>query len=189
MKKSLFWLLAVAGIAVLAAGCSTTSGGIHEGTQGRAQAQSQSQAKDSWNNGGATGTGSAAAAAGESLGGGRGMIFVESGEMHRIYFPYDEAQLSQQSRETLRRNAEWLKSHPKVVIRVEGHADERGTEAYNLSLGERRALATRAFLISLGVDPSRIYTISYGKDRPLVLGHNEAAWAKNRRAEFTRETN
>ncbi len=85
---------------------------------------------------------------------------------------------------TLRQIADYLADHPKMHIFVEGHADERGAAAYNLALGSRRANAVRTFLIQNGVDPEKLFTISYGVERPLVLGHDDAAWKKNRRAQF-----
>jgi peptidoglycan-associated lipoprotein len=84
----------------------------------------------------------------------------------------------------LNRIADYLKSHPQTWVYVEGHCDERGAEAYNLALGSRRANAVRTFLIKEGVDPEKVYTVSYGKERPFALGHNEDAWLQNRRAEF-----
>jgi peptidoglycan-associated lipoprotein len=86
--------------------------------------------------------------------------------------------------EILKENAALLHKYPKVKIQIEGHCDERGTNEYNLALGERRANSTRNYLISLGISPDRISTISYGEERPLDPGHNEEAWAKNRRAHF-----
>ena len=81
--------------------------------------------------------------------------------------------------------AHWLVMHPEVSVRIEGHCDERGTTAYNLALGERRANMVRQYMVALGVDASRISTISYGKESPIDPGHTEAAWALNRRAHFT----
>lgn len=82
----------------------------------------------------------------------------------------------------MRSQAEWLQRNPAVRVLVEGHADERGTRDYNLALGERRANAAKNYLASLGIDPARIETISYGKERPEAMGSNEEAWARNRRA-------
>jgi len=87
---------------------------------------------------------------------------------------------------TLRENADKIKQVPGVIIQVAGHCDGRGTQEYNLALGERRALAVRQYLIQLGVTGDRLITISYGKEFPAVMGDNESAWAKNRRAEFNR---
>ncbi|MDD5491727.1 MAG: peptidoglycan-associated lipoprotein Pal [bacterium] len=99
-----------------------------------------------------------------------------------VYFGYDQYTLTQASMDILAKNVETLKSNPKVVVQVEGHADERGTVEYNLALGQKRASAVRSYLINAGIDSGRIFTISYGKERPLDPGHNEEAWAKNRRA-------
>ena len=99
----------------------------------------------------------------------------------RIFFGYDRYDLSSDARETLQRQAEWLQAFSGVSITVEGHADERGTREYNLALGDRRANSVRNYLVSLGVHPARVNTISYGKERPAVLGSNDSAWAQNRR--------
>ena len=99
----------------------------------------------------------------------------------RVFFGFDRSDLSPQARNTLDQQAQWLQTYSQVTILVEGHADERGTREYNLALGDRRATAVRNYLVAQGVDPSRIRTISYGKERPAVLGSNESAWAQNRR--------
>jgi peptidoglycan-associated lipoprotein len=101
-----------------------------------------------------------------------------------VYFDFDQATLTEVSRETLVRNAEWLRAHPDTRVQVEGNADERGTPEYNLALGERRAAAVKVYLSSLGIDGSRLVTISYGEERPAEPGQSEAAWAKNRRVDF-----
>lgn len=101
-----------------------------------------------------------------------------------IEFGYDSAHLSNDARARLDVNAKWLLDRPSVMILIEGHCDERGTVEYNLPLGERRAMATHDFLLSLGVPAGRMKTISYGKEFPVDPGHNETAWAKNRRAHF-----
>lgn len=101
-----------------------------------------------------------------------------------IYFDFDRSELRPEAREVLRGKAEVLRSFPEVRVRIEGHADERGTVEYNLALGERRADAARQFLIDLGLDSDRITTVSYGEERPAVEGQNEAAWSRNRRDEF-----
>jgi len=105
--------------------------------------------------------------------------------LRRIHFDYDESEIRPDQRPVLQDNADWLREHPGVVIQIEGHCDERGTREYNQALGERRAEATRQYLISLGVDADRVRTISYGEEIPLAQGSNEEAWAQNRRAEFT----
>ena len=104
--------------------------------------------------------------------------------MDTVYFEFDQATLSDLAKNTLVRNAEWLRSHPDARIQVEGNADERGTPEYNLALGERRAVAVKSYLSSLGVDGSRLVTISYGEERPSDSGHGEEAWAQNRRVDF-----
>jgi peptidoglycan-associated lipoprotein len=101
-----------------------------------------------------------------------------------IRFEFDSAVLLDGARATLERHAEWLRGYPTVTILVEGHCDERGTVEYNLALGERRATAAMEYLVSLGIPPNRLKTISYGKEFPLDSGHNEEAWARNRRAHF-----
>jgi peptidoglycan-associated lipoprotein len=99
----------------------------------------------------------------------------------RVFFDFDKSAIKPEGRVTLQRQAEWLKKYPNVTVTVEGHCDDRGTREYNLALGERRATSVRNALVALGIAPNRIKTISYGKERPAVLGDNEAAWAQNRR--------
>ena len=101
-----------------------------------------------------------------------------------IFFDFDRSDLREEARQTLQQKAEALRQFPDIRIRIEGHADERGTVEYNLALGERRADAARAYLVDLGIDPDRMTTISYGEERPQMEGHNEAAWSQNRRDEF-----
>jgi len=99
----------------------------------------------------------------------------------RVFFDFDKSAIKPEGRITLERQAAWLKKYPNVTVTIEGHCDDRGTREYNLALGERRATAVRNALVALGIAPDRIKTISYGKERPAVLGDNEAAWAQNRR--------
>lgn len=101
-----------------------------------------------------------------------------------IYFAFDSFKLSPESRKILQDKAETLKKYSELSIVIEGYCDERGTEEYNLALGERRARAAYEFLILLGVDTERMQIVSYGEEYPVDPGHNEAAWAKNRRDEF-----
>lgn len=105
-------------------------------------------------------------------------------EAEKIFFEYDKSDLRPEAREVLEKKADWLKRYSALAIRIEGHCDERGTTEYNLALGERRAKAAYDYLVSLGIEPSRLTIISYGEERPGDPGHNEAAWAKNRRDEF-----
>jgi peptidoglycan-associated lipoprotein len=108
--------------------------------------------------------------------------FVRSVSADRIFFDTDKFNIDAQDQATLQSQAQWLSRYPNTRITVEGHADERGTREYNLALGERRANAAKNQLASLGIDPSRIQTVSYGKERPQALGSTEEAWAQNRRA-------
>ena len=101
-----------------------------------------------------------------------------------VYFGFDDATLTDQAKNTLVRDADWLRTNPDVRVQVEGHCDERGTAEYNLALGERRAEAVKSYLSSLGIDGGRLRTISYGKERPVDPDQTESAWAKNRRVEF-----
>ncbi len=101
-----------------------------------------------------------------------------------IYFEFDKSDLLAESQEVLRSKAEFLKDNSDAMVIIEGHCDERGTNEYNLALGDRRASSAKAFLVNLGIAGSRLTCISYGEERPADPGHNEAAWAKNRRAHF-----
>ena len=100
----------------------------------------------------------------------------------RVYFLEDKSTLTAEAQETLRRQAAWLQQYPGVTIQVEGHADERGTREYNISLSARRATATREFLIAQGVQGDRISSIAYGKERPVATCDSEQCWSQNRRA-------
>lgn len=108
----------------------------------------------------------------------------EGGPLQDIHFGYDSFELSSESRETLRSNANWLQGNAQARIEVEGHCDERGTVEYNLALGAKRAKAARDYLVSLGVSPERLSTISYGEELPLCRESTESCWQENRRAHF-----
>ncbi|MGF1477709.1 MAG: peptidoglycan-associated lipoprotein Pal [Geminicoccaceae bacterium] len=99
-----------------------------------------------------------------------------------IYFAFDSSVLDARSEGILQQQAEWLQSNQNVSMTIEGHCDERGTREYNLALGDRRANAVKEYLVALGIDSERLLTISYGYERPVDPGHNEQAWAQNRRA-------
>ena len=101
-----------------------------------------------------------------------------------VFFPLDTAELDDDGRAIATANAAILKKYPTWVLTIEGHCDERGTAEYNLALGERRALSVKTYLVSLGVAPDRLRTVSYGKEFPFDPGHDESAWSKNRRAHF-----
>ena len=101
-----------------------------------------------------------------------------------VYFEFDKSSLTAAAQDNLLRKAEWLRQNPDATITIEGNCDERGTNEYNLALGDRRAESAKAFLVDLGINPARISTISYGEERPVDPRHNEEAWAKNRRDHF-----
>ena len=112
---------------------------------------------------------------------GEGVIIKQ---LKRISFAFDDYSLSNDAQTILIENAKWLSSNPGIKIQIEGHCDERGSEEYNLALGEKRANAAKDYLKQLGVASDRMWVISYGKERPLNPGHDEKAWAENRRDEF-----
>ncbi|HOJ32006.1 MAG TPA: peptidoglycan-associated lipoprotein Pal [Candidatus Hydrogenedentes bacterium] len=117
------------------------------------------------------------------------ILFDKATGLQPIYFDYDKYNIRPDQVATINQNADKIKKAlaqaPNTYILIEGHCDERGTQEYNMALGERRALAVRDYLINLGVPGQNLLTISYGEERPVDPGHNEAAWAKNRRAEFS----
>jgi peptidoglycan-associated lipoprotein len=98
----------------------------------------------------------------------------------RVFFAFDRADISSEGQQILRRQAEWLRRYPQVSVTIEGHCDERGTREYNLALGERRAQAVKNVLVAMGIPASRVSTISYGKERPIIVGSSEESWAQNR---------
>jgi peptidoglycan-associated lipoprotein len=104
-----------------------------------------------------------------------------------VYFEFDKSTLLDEAKVTLKKKAAWLEAHPNVSVTIEGHCDERGTSEYNMALGDRRARSVRNYLMDLGIRSRRMNTVSYGEEKPIALGHNEAAWAKNRRAQFVME--
>ena len=146
-------------------------------------------ATDAEDTDGRTGTGASTGASGGS----GGAVAVEPGTIQdfivnvgdRVFFDFDKSTLTPKAQETLNKQAAWLSRVTSATILIEGHCDERGTREYNLALGERRATAVKDYLISKGVAASRIKTISYGKERPAVLGSNEWAWSQNRRGVTT----
>ncbi|MFI5142941.1 MAG: peptidoglycan-associated lipoprotein Pal [Thermoanaerobaculales bacterium] len=108
----------------------------------------------------------------------------KAGYLKDAFFDTDKAELRPDARDALATDAEWLKQHPTVKLQIEGHCDERNTEAYNLALGWRRCNATKDYLVSLGVAAERFATISYGKERPFASCHDESCWSQNRRSHF-----
>lgn len=109
---------------------------------------------------------------------------IKAFESEHIYFDFDKSELKPDARAILTKKAEWLRANPTFKIRIEGNCDERGTNEYNLALGERRADAAWKFINALGISGDRMTTVSYGEEKPAAQGHNEAAWSKNRRDEF-----
>ena len=99
----------------------------------------------------------------------------------RVFFDFNRFDLTPQARQSVEKWADWMRANPAVTVVIEGHADERGTREYNLALGERRANSTKNYLAALGTEPGRVVTVSYGKERPAVVGSNDYAWAQNRR--------
>lgn len=118
------------------------------------------------------------------------LLWNEATGLQKVYFDYDKFALRADAIKTLDENAgkikEALKAEAKTMIQIEGHCDERGTQEYNLALGEKRALAVRDYLIKVGISGDNLVTISYGKERPVAQGHDEAAWKQNRRAAFNK---
>jgi len=157
MFKKFACLLAVL---VLVAACDTT--GSNEGSGGP---------------GGAGGKG--VGAGGPAKPGTQEDLVVNVGD--RVFFEFNASDLTSEARATLDRQAAWLKKYSSIDVTIEGHCDERGTREYNLALGDRRATAAKNYLVADGISAGRVKTISYGKERPAVLGHNETAWAQNRR--------
>ena len=108
------------------------------------------------------------------------MAFVNE----NILFSFDSFVLSDQAQQILNSKADYMRTNSGVTVTVEGHCDERGTEAYNIALGERRAKSVKNFLVDMGISANRLKTISYGEERPIAMGQDEASWGKNRRAQF-----
>lgn len=108
----------------------------------------------------------------------------EALELRTVHFEFDKYNIRDEDKDVLRKNAGLIKRNPGAKVVIEGHADERGETEYNLALGEKRAKSVKSFLVDMGVDPSRLATISYGEEKPKDPRHNEAAWFQNRRAEF-----
>jgi len=107
-----------------------------------------------------------------------------SGPMLPVYFDFDKSNIREDQRERIEKNASFLKEEPAVKVRIEGNCDERGTNEYNMALGERRAISAKKYLRNLGVHEDRMHTISFGEEKPLLRGHDEYSWAQNRRDDF-----
>jgi peptidoglycan-associated lipoprotein len=100
----------------------------------------------------------------------------------RVLFEYNSSVLTMEAKESLAKQAEWLKVNPAIVVTIEGHADERGTREYNIALGERRAQAVKNYIVSHGINSDRVFVVSFGKEKPAMLGSGESVWSQNRRA-------
>lgn len=109
---------------------------------------------------------------------------MEEPALKDIYFDYDKSDIREDAKTVLRENAAWLKQNPKTLIQIEGHCDERGTNEYNMALGDRRARATKDYLVRLGISGKRVATVSFGEEKPACTQQSEPCWAKNRRAHF-----
>src|SRR3989442_600114 len=107
-------------------------------------------------------------------------------EVRDAYFDYDEADIRPDAREALSKTADFLKNYPQIKVTIEGHCDERGSTEYNLGLGDRRASAVKQYVISLGISADRLSTVSYGKEKPFCMEHNESCWQQNRRGHFVK---
>jgi peptidoglycan-associated lipoprotein len=160
----------------LLAACESTS--VEEGASTGTGAQSGGASTTSSS---ASGSGAGSMARASAIREGSPQDFVINvGD--RVYYDLDKSNIRADQRAQLEKQAAWLKKFPAVRISLEGHADERGTREYNLALGDRRANSARDFLVALGVNPGRIKTVSYGKERPVALGQEESSWRQNRRS-------
>lgn len=188
MRKLQFCLIIVTPLLLLLSACTKPI--VSSGPSGSSAYESEAQRQA-----GEGGAGSAGDISEESLGsaGSGGSTALSPSEAaaarkafenEDIYFEYDSALLTPQAQEILRDKAQFMKDNSGVQIIIEGHCDERGTNEYNLALGEQRARTTQQFLVALGISESRITTVSYGEERPLARGNSEDAWVKNRRAHF-----
>ncbi len=166
-------MLVVVGLAALA-GCAGNKAVKPHGASATASRGTSTQASGAGQNGSMQGTGMAGANSGSSL----------NSFSHMVHFRTNSATISGVNRKIVKKNASYLEAHPNVHVRLEGNTDERGTAQYNMALGWRRADAVKHMLEVLGVSGSQLATISFGKSRPLAMGHDRAAWAKNRRVYF-----
>ncbi len=171
MRRNLVFLVMITlvlSVALVFSSCAKKLGSS-EGAEKQAVAQKQSAATDQ-----AASQKAAAAAKAEAE-------LKEVAAIGDVYFDYNTASLRPEGKKALQKYAEWLKAHPKYVLKVEGHCDERGTVEYNMALGEKRANAAMKYIQTLGADKNKVSAVSYGKERPVDPGHDEKAWSKNRR--------
>lgn len=111
-------------------------------------------------------------------------VFKPTNDLKDVYFAFDQYALTENTKSVLKENADWLKKNPGVKVEIQGHCDERGTNNYNLGLGERRALATKKYLVALGIEEDRLFTISYGEEKPFCFNSTKECWQDNRRGHF-----
>lgn len=163
-SKSSAWL-AIAASALLFAGCSSTGTKNGEG----ASVEDHGAATSGANQGGSW--------SGNPLDNPDSLLYTKT-----IYFDYDQSSIRSEFIDVLRAHAAYLNANPSVGVTIEGHADERGSREYNIGLGERRANAVKDFMQAEGVNPAQLNTVSYGEERPVSMGHDDASWAENRRA-------
>ncbi len=176
MKPTLNILLAC-GLAIGIAGCGGGS------TVKDAPVQDQSAPAAG---GGSTGPGGGGSVSGQPLGSGGGaMMGTDRPGSMKVYFDFDSSTIDPESRSIIEQHAAYLSANPGMKVRLEGHADERGTREYNLALGERRGDAVERMLRILGIGSDRLTTVSYGEERPVAMGHEETSWRLNRRVEFS----
>lgn len=179
MKTTLRLLLSVTLLALLAVGCAKKPAAVVTAPTGEEITSTPSSEDTAGYGDGSMDSSSVgdrsgfAALTGDSIAG-----------MGRIFFDFDQFTLTAEARDVLARNVEYMNANPSLNVLIEGHCDERGSDEYNLALGERRANAAKSYMVSLGVAPSRLSTVSLGEEMPLEVGHDESAWSKNRRAEF-----
>ena len=169
-------LLALTAVAFLFAACETAPKATGDSAAGSASGGTSAAASSS--SSGSSSSSSSAAATETQMSPADKLAQVGN----TVFFAFDSAELSAESKDTLDRQAAFLNVNPTLVVVVEGHADERGTREYNLARGDRRAVSVRDYLLAKGLNAARIRTVSYGKERPAVVGSTEEAWAKNRRA-------
>ncbi|WP_028294190.1 peptidoglycan-associated lipoprotein Pal [Oceanobacter kriegii] len=184
-KNALYKALGLTLGALLVTACSST-GEVNEGEASNTTASAQSQTKTT--NGSASSNGTTAvdtsAVSGESLKSEMSQAEAALMEQTVFYFDFDQSTIKSDSKAALMAHAAYLKSHSSARVVLEGHADERGTVEYNLALGERRGMAVRRYLLANGASASQLEVVSFGEERPAVMGHNESSYAKNRRVEI-----
>ena len=178
MRKGLKTVLLLAFSAAFLAACEGTTGTTKDDSTATGSSSGSSSSSSS-GSATTTATGSGSSWTGHPLDDPNSLLSKRT-----IFFDFDESVILDQDRPILEAHAQYLAQNPGAAVTLEGHTDERGTREYNLALGERRAVATRQFMSLLGAAGQQLRTISYGEERPAALGHNEEAWAQNRRVEI-----